>query len=80
MKHATSLLFLIFLLGACWAQDFVPGYQLTSIQGIDNGLTGTLQRIDGSKGPYGEDLDTLDLLVEYQTDERLRVKIGRSDR
>lgn len=80
MNCAITLAFLIFSLGAGCAQDFVLGYQLTSVQRIDNGLTGTLQRIGGSKGPYGGDLDTLDLLVEYQTDARLRVKIGRSDR
>ncbi|KAJ3444263.1 acid alpha glucosidase relate [Anaeramoeba flamelloides] len=52
---------------------YYPGYTLSNVKQTSAGFTGDLAMI--SAGPYGDDIATLKLLVNYQTNNRLRVKI-----
>ncbi|EMC97876.1 glycoside hydrolase family 31 protein [Baudoinia panamericana UAMH 10762] len=52
-----------------------PGYKASHIQHTENGLTATLTLAGTACNAYGTDLTDLTLTVEYQTDQRLHVKI-----
>lgn len=57
------------------SQDECPGYNLVSITNSTNGFTGKLQLAGAACNSYGNDIDNLDLTVEYQSEQRLLVKI-----
>ncbi|KFA81979.1 hypothetical protein S40288_04394 [Stachybotrys chartarum IBT 40288] len=52
-----------------------PGYTASNIQTSDTGLTARLALAGEACNAYGNDLRELDLLVTYETDNRLHVKI-----
>ncbi|KAE8355353.1 putative alpha/beta-glucosidase agdC [Aspergillus coremiiformis] len=52
-----------------------PGYKASNIQETDHAVTADLTLAGTPCNTYGKDLQNLKLLVEYQTDERLHVKI-----
>ncbi|KAK6823973.1 maltase-glucoamylase sucrase-isomaltase lysosomal acid alpha-glucosidase [Aspergillus parasiticus SU-1] len=52
-----------------------PGYKASNVQENDRSLTADLTLAGKPCNTYGTDLQNLKLLVEYQTDERLHVKI-----
>ncbi|KAE8344047.1 putative alpha/beta-glucosidase agdC [Aspergillus arachidicola] len=52
-----------------------PGYKASNVQENDRSLTADLTLAGNPCNTYGTDLQNLKLLVEYQTDERLHVKI-----
>ncbi|XP_004363327.2 alpha-glucosidase [Capsaspora owczarzaki ATCC 30864] len=54
---------------------FFAGYAVESVKITPTGLTGTLVLPAGSTGPYGNDSVRLNWLVEFQTQQRLHVKI-----
>jgi len=58
----------------------VPGYRLESITKTNTGYKGILSLIDGSHGPYGDDISPLQLDVRFETWERLHVKISAPGR
>ena len=46
-----------------------PGYTLSGISQTQNSITANLQLASAACNAYGTDLDSLQLLVEYQTGE-----------
>lgn len=76
-----SLVVAVLALGvsAQQVQSAPPVYALQNLNKTPSGLTAQLVLQSGS-GPYGADIKTLDLLVEYQTQSRLHVKISAPDR
>ena len=77
-KIAVSFLLLFFLsytLSDIPPSTIVPGYTLTSLTQQKWGYNGTLELINGSEGPFGDDIQTLSLFVYYQTDSIVRIKI-----
>ncbi|KAF2196277.1 hypothetical protein GQ43DRAFT_476474 [Delitschia confertaspora ATCC 74209] len=52
-----------------------PGYTASNIATTDSSLTADLTLAGEACNVYGDDLKDLKLLVEYQTDERLHIKI-----
>jgi hypothetical protein len=88
MRTATLVIF-FFLISYCWfcfeivttaALSTVPGYRVQSITKTDSGYRGVLKLIEGSHGPYGNDIPTLQLDVRFETWERLHVKISAPGR
>jgi alpha-glucosidase len=57
------------------AQDVCPGYIGSNVKNTANGFTATLSLAGKPCNVYGIDIPTLDLTVEYQSDDRLHVEI-----
>lgn len=57
------------------AQTVCPGYIGSNVVRTQNGLTATLKLAGKACNVYGTDIDTLNLTVEYQSYDRLSVKI-----
>ncbi|PNY25265.1 alpha/beta-glucosidase agdC [Tolypocladium capitatum] len=55
--------------------DACPGYQASNVQTSDSGLTADLQLAGPACNTYGTDLVNLTLTVQYETDDRIHVKI-----
>ncbi|KAF1994986.1 glycoside hydrolase family 31 protein [Amniculicola lignicola CBS 123094] len=55
--------------------DNCPGYAASNVQKSDSGLTADLKLAGSACNVFSDDLADLKLLVEYQTNERLHVKI-----
>ncbi|KAK5740018.1 hypothetical protein LTR17_004915 [Elasticomyces elasticus] len=55
--------------------DSCPGYSASNVQQTSNSLTADLSLAGEACNAFGEDISDLKLLVEYQTDSRLHVKI-----
>ncbi|QIW98810.1 hypothetical protein AMS68_004328 [Peltaster fructicola] len=55
--------------------DSCPGYKASNVQQSDSGLTADLTLAGTACNVYGTDLTDLTLTVEYQSDDRLHVKI-----
>jgi len=56
-------------------QTVCPGYIGSNVVRTQYGLTATLKLAGNACNVYGTDLDTLNLTVEYQSNDRLSVKI-----
>ena len=53
------------------------GYSVSDENWSDNGMTATLTRTNNEKTPFGTDnYETLEFLVEYQTDSRIRIRVS----
>ncbi|CRG92657.1 alpha-glucosidase [Talaromyces islandicus] len=59
--------------------DSCPGYNAGTIVSSRSSLTADLSLAGDACNAYGDDVDNLRLLVEYQTDSRLHVKIYDAD-
>ena len=57
------------------AQTVCPGYSGSNVTRTDLGLTATLSLAGPACNVYGTDIETLSLSVEYQSADRLNVKI-----
>ena len=57
------------------AQDVCPGYTATNVVRNDLGFTATLTLAGPACNVYGNDIDTLNLTVEYQSADRLAVRV-----
>ena len=57
------------------AQDECPGYQASNVKQTDTGLTADLSLAGQPCNLYGNDINELRLSVEYQSKERLAVRI-----
>ncbi|MCJ1474014.1 hypothetical protein MMC13_002672 [Lambiella insularis] len=57
------------------AQTVCPGYSGSNVQRTLNGLTATLTLAGSACNVYGTDIESLNLTVEYQSANRLSVKI-----
>ena len=57
------------------AQTVCPGYVGSNVVRTQYGLTATLKLAGKACNVYGTDIDTLNLTVEYQSNDRLSVKI-----
>ena len=57
------------------AQDVCPGYMATNVERNALGLTATLTLAGPACNVYGNEVDTLNLTVEYQSADRLAVRI-----
>ena len=57
------------------AQTVCPGYTGLNFKRTVNGLTATLTLAGAHCNVYGNDVDSLNLTVEYQSDSRLAVNI-----
>eukprot|EP01137_Pigoraptor_chileana_P037623 Opistho-2@34981 len=73
--RVSAVLSLALVLLAGTASAFYPGYAVSSLNPNSVGYTGTLQLPTGASGPYGNDIHTLSIAVEYQTSKRIHVKI-----
>ena len=58
------------------AQDVCPGYTVTNVARTSLGLTATLELAGDACNVYGNDIDALNLTVEYQSVDRLTVRIS----
>lgn len=58
------------------AQSVCPGYSASNIVRTKSGLTATLKLAGTACNLYGTDIETLNLTVEYQSADRLAVKIS----
>lgn len=58
------------------AQSVCPGYSVSNVVRTNSGLTATLKLAGTACNVYGTDIDTLNLTVEYQSADRLAVKIS----
>lgn len=58
------------------AQSVCPGYKGSNVVTTALGLTATLTLAGKACNVYGTDLETLNLIVEYQSEDRLAVKIS----
>lgn len=58
------------------AQSVCPGYKGSNVVTTATGLTATLSLAGKACNVYGTDLETLNLTVEYQSEDRLAVKIS----
>jgi hypothetical protein len=47
-----------------------PGYKVTAVAHAHNSITATLQLAGAACNVYGTDIDSLQLLVEYQTGQQ----------
>ncbi|KAF2122790.1 alpha-glucosidase b [Lophiotrema nucula] len=59
--------------------DDCPGYKASNVQTTDNGITADLTLAGSGCNIYGQDLNDLKFLVEYQTDSRVHVIISDKD-
>ena len=57
------------------AQTVCPGYTASNVECNDLGFTATLQLAGKACNVYGNDVETLNLTVEYQSSQRLAVRI-----
>ena len=57
------------------AQSVCPGYKGSNVVRTETGLTATLTLAGEACNVYGNDIETLSLTVEYQSADRLSVKI-----
>lgn len=57
------------------AQTVCPGYTASNVQQTTSGFTASLSLAGDACNVYGTDIEALDLIVEYQSTERLRVAI-----
>lgn len=57
------------------AQTVCPGYNATNVKRTQYGLTATLNLAGPACNVYGTDIDTLNLTVEYQSADRLAVRV-----
>ncbi|CZR69972.1 probable alpha-glucosidase precursor [Phialocephala subalpina] len=57
------------------AQDACPGYTASNVQRTAYGLTASLSLAGPACNAYGTDIDSLNLTVEYQSEDRLHVEI-----
>ncbi|KAL8867462.1 MAG: hypothetical protein Q9174_005651, partial [Haloplaca sp. 1 TL-2023] len=57
------------------AQTVCPGYNASDVQRTAYGLTATLNLVGPACNAYGTDIETLNLTVEYQSADRLAVRI-----
>ena len=57
------------------AQTVCPGYVGSDVVRTKNGLTATLRLAGQACNVYGTDVETLNLTVEYQSNDRLSVRI-----
>lgn len=57
------------------AQDVCPGYKASKVEETSNSITADLTLIGDGCNVYGNDISDLVLSVEYQTKERLSVRI-----
>jgi hypothetical protein len=57
------------------AQDVCPGYSASQLQEKNNGLTALLTLAGKPCDVYGNDVEVLNLKVEYQSENRLAVQI-----
>lgn len=57
------------------AQTVCPGYTATNVKRTDYGLTATLSLAGPACNVYGTDITTLNLSVEYQSSDRLAVRV-----
>src|SRR5436305_10716383 len=58
------------------AQTVCPGYLASNVKTSGTGLTADLALAGPACNVYGSDVDSLSLLVEYQTESRLHVSIA----
>lgn len=58
------------------AQDVCPGYKASNLQENERGLTATLTLAGTPCNVYGNDIEVLNLKVEYQAASRLSVNIS----
>jgi alpha-glucosidase len=58
------------------AQDVCPGYKASQLQKTDSGISAVLTLAGNPCNVYGNDVDVLDLKVEYQSKDRLAVNIS----
>ena len=58
------------------AQSVCPGYSAYNVVRTNSGLTATLKLAGTACNLYGTDIETLNLTVEYQSADRLAVKIS----
>lgn len=58
------------------AQSVCPGYSASNVVRTISGLTATLKLAGTACNLYGTDIETLNLTVEYQSADRLAVKIS----
>ena len=57
------------------AQDVCPGYTAINVERNALGLTATLTMAGPACNVYGNDIDTLNLTVQYQSADRLAVRV-----
>lgn len=58
------------------AQDVCPGYKASQLQEDDYGLSAVLTLAGAPCNLYGNDVDVLNLKVEYQSETRLAINIS----
>ena len=58
------------------AQDVCPGYKASQLQETDGGISAILTLAGAPCNVYGNDVDVLNLKVEYQSKDRLAVNIS----
>lgn len=58
------------------AQDVCPGYKASQVQEDDRGLTAVLTLAGAPCNVYGNDVEVLNLKVEYQASNRLAINIS----
>ena len=61
------------------AQTVCPGYSATDVQASSSGVIATLKLAGPACNAYGTDIDTLNLVVQYQDLDRLSVNIFPSN-
>lgn len=61
------------------AQNVCPGYKASSVQHIARGMTAQLQLAGEPCNVYGDDVESLDLTVEFLAKDRLNVQITPSN-
>lgn len=58
------------------AQNVCPGYKASQLQETDNGISAVLELAGAPCNVYGNDIDVLNLKVEYQSKDRLAINIS----
>lgn len=58
------------------AQDICPGYKASQLEKTDSGISAVLTLAGKPCNVYGNDVDVLNLKVEYQSKDRLAVNIS----
>jgi alpha-glucosidase len=58
------------------AQDVCPGYKASQLKESDSGISAVLMLAGAPCNVYGNDVDVLNLKVEYQSKDRLAVNIS----
>ncbi|KAL8895577.1 MAG: hypothetical protein Q9192_003557 [Flavoplaca navasiana] len=61
------------------AQTVCPGYNASNVERITSGLTATLTLAGEACNVYGTDIEPLNLTVEYQSEDRLAVRLVPSN-